>query len=135
MSHRPSTMSRFRNLRWIAAAVAVLFVFGTVGFHVIEGWPWFDAFYMVLITVSTVGYSEVHPLSHAGRVFNVAIIILGVGLLFLAIGALAQMLLEFELLNVFGRRRMEREIERLHGHYIICGAGRVGRSTARELSE
>jgi voltage-gated potassium channel len=127
-------MSRFRNLRWIALAVAVLFVLGTVGFHVIEGWPWFDAFYMVLITVSTVGYSEVHPLSQSGRYFNVAIIILGVGLLFLTIGALAQVLLEFELLNVFGRRRMERQIERLQGHYIICGAGRVGRSTARELS-
>lgn len=128
-------MSRFRNLRWIVVAIAALFVMGTVGFHIIEGWPWFDAFYMVLITVTTVGYAEVHPLSQAGRYFNVSIIILGVGLLFLAIGASAQALLEFELLNVFGRRRMEREIERLQGHYIICGAGRVGRSTARELSE
>src|SRR5689334_18593823 len=89
---------------------------------------------MVLITVTTIGYSETHPLSEAGRVFNVAIIIGGVGLLFLSIGALAQLLLEFELLNVFGRRRMERKIERLHDHYIICGAGRVGRSTARELA-
>lgn len=127
-------MSRFRNLRWIALALAVLFLVGTVGFHVIEGWGWFDAFYMVLITVTTIGYSETHPLSQAGRVFNVAIIIGGVGLLFLSIGALAQLLLEFELLNVFGRRRMERKIERLHDHYIICGAGRVGRSTARELA-
>lgn len=128
-------MSRFRNLRWIAAALATLFVLGTVGFHVIEGWGWFDAFYMVLITVTTIGYSETHPLSEAGRVFNVAVIVGGVGLLFLAIGALAQLLLEFELLNVFGRRRMEREIERLRDHYIICGAGRVGRSTARELAQ
>jgi voltage-gated potassium channel len=128
-------MSRFRNLRWIALALAVLFLVGTVGFHVIEGWGWFDAFYMVLITVTTIGYSETHPLSQAGRIFNVAIIIGGVGLLFLSIGALAQLLLEFELLNVFGRRRMERKIERLHDHYIICGAGRVGRSTARELAQ
>ena len=127
-------MSRFRNVRWIGAALAALFVIGTIGFHVIEGWGWFDAFYMVLITVTTIGYSETHPLSQAGRVFNVAIIIGGVGLLFLAIGALAQLLLEFELLNVFGRRRMEHEIERLRDHYIICGAGRVGRSTARELA-
>jgi len=126
---------RFRNLRWIALALAALFVIGTAGFHVIEGWGWFDAFYMVLITVTTIGYSETHPLSEAGRVFNVAIIIGGVGLLFLTIGALAQLLLEFELLNVFGRRRMEREIERLRDHYIICGAGRVGRSTARELAQ
>ncbi|MGH9524842.1 MAG: potassium channel family protein [Terriglobales bacterium] len=128
-------MRRFRNLRWIALALAALFVLGTVGFHYIEGWPWFDAFYMVLITVTTIGYTEVHPLSTYGRYFNVAVIIVGVGLVALAIGTLAQVLIEFELLNVFGRRRMEREIERLHGHYIICGAGRVGRSTARELSQ
>ena len=127
-------MSRFRNLRWIALALAALFVIGTVGFHVIEGWGWFDSFYMVLITVTTIGYSETHPLSEAGRIFNVGVIIGGVGLLFLTIGALAQLLLEFELLNVFGRRRMEREIERLRDHYVICGAGRVGRSTARELA-
>ncbi len=127
-------MSRLRNLRWIVLALAALFVIGIVGFHFIEGWGWFDAFYMVLITVTTIGYSEVHPLSQAGRIFNVAIIIGGVGLLFLAIGALAQLLLEFELLNVFGRRRMEREIDRLRDHYIICGAGRVGLSTARELA-
>ena len=128
-------MSRFRNLRWIAAALATLFVIGTIGFHVIEGWGWFDSFYMVLITVTTIGYSETHPLSEPGRVFNVAVIIGGVGLLFLTIGALAQLLLEFELLNVFGRRRMEHKIERLQDHYIICGAGRVGRSTARELAQ
>src|SRR5690348_8216679 len=130
----PRVMSRFRYLRWIALALVVLFVLGTVGFHVLEGWTWFDAFYMVLITVTTIGYTEVHPLTEVGRVFNVAIIILGVGLVFLAIGALAQALLEFELLNVFGRRRMEREIGRLRDHYIICGAGRVGRSAARELA-
>jgi voltage-gated potassium channel len=127
-------VNRFRNLRWIALALVVLFVLGTTGFHVLEGWPWFDAFYMVLITVTTIGYTEVHPLTEVGREFNVAVIILGVGLVFLAIGALAQALLEFELHNVFGRRRMEREIERLQDHYIICGAGRVGRSTARELA-
>jgi voltage-gated potassium channel len=127
-------LSRVRNLRWIAVALAALFVVGTAGFHVIEGWPWFDAFYMVLTTVTTIGYAEVHPLSQAGRYFNVGVIIVGVGLVFLAIGALAQALLEFELRNIFGRRRMEREIERLRDHYIICGAGRVGRSTARELA-
>ena len=128
-------MSRFRNLRWIALALVLLFILGTIGFHVLEGWTWFDAFYMVLITVTTIGYTEVHQLSEVGRAFNVGVIIVGVGLVFLAIGALAQVLLEFELLNVFGRRRMERDIERLHDHYIICGAGRVGRSTARELAE
>ncbi len=89
---------------------------------------------MVVTTLTTIGYQETHPLSHAGRVFNVGVIVAGVSLVFLAIGALTQALLEFELLSFFGRRKMEREIGRLTDHYIICGAGRVGRSAARELA-
>jgi voltage-gated potassium channel len=89
---------------------------------------------MVVTTLTTIGYQEVHPLSHTGRVFNVFVILSGVSLLLLGVGALSQALLEFELQSFFGRRRMEREIGRLDGHYIICGMGRVGRSVARELS-
>lgn len=107
---------------------------GTAGFHFIEGWPWFDGFYMVVTTLTTIGYQEIHPLSHAGRVFNVFIILSGVSLVFLGIGVLTQALLEFELRSFFGRRKMERNIGRLSDHYIICGAGRVGRSAARELA-
>jgi voltage-gated potassium channel len=127
-------MKAFRNLKFLAAALSLVVVLGTTGFHYIEGWPWFDGFYMVITTLTTIGYQETHPLSHAGRVFNVFIIMAGVSLVFLGIGALTQALLEFELQNFFGRRRMEREIGRLSGHYIICGAGRVGRSVARELA-
>jgi len=122
-----------RNLELIAFALVVLFALSTAAFHFIEGWRWFDSFYMVLITVSTIG-TEVHPLTDVGRWLNVFVIIIGVGLVFLLIAALAQALLEFELRQFFGRRRMERDIERLSDHYIICGAGRVGRSAARELA-
>ncbi|HEV8493486.1 MAG TPA: potassium channel family protein, partial [Candidatus Angelobacter sp.] len=115
-------------------ALLLLSAAGTVGFHFIEGWSWFDSFYMVVITMSTIGYQEVHPLSHAGRVFNVVIITAGVSLVFLMIGAATQALLEFELVKVFGKRRMERDIASLTDHYIICGAGRVGHSVAHELS-
>ena len=127
-------MKPVRNLEWLAGALAMLMLAGTLGFHLIEHWTYFDSFYMVVITLSTIGYQEVHPLSHAGRVFNVLIILGGVSLLFLSIGALTQALLEFELQSFFGRRRMEREIGRLTDHYILCGAGRVGRSVARELA-
>jgi voltage-gated potassium channel len=127
-------LKALRNLGRVSLALLCVFLLGTVGFHFIEGWSWFDSFYMVLITVTTIGYTEVHPLTHVGRVFNVSIIVLGVGLAFLAIGALTQALLEFELREFFGRRRMEREVERVRDHYLICGAGRVGRSTARELA-
>src|SRR6478672_286643 len=127
-------MKSLRNLRLIGVALLGLTLAGTAGFHFIEGWSWFDGFYMVITTFTTIGYQETHPLSHAGRVFNVGLIIVGVSLVFLAIGSLTQALLEFELGSFFGRRKMEREISRLSDHYIICGAGRVGRSAARELA-
>src|SRR6185503_1302677 len=127
-------MRIFRHLKLIALALVVLTIIGTAGFHYIEGWPWFDGFYMAVTTFTTIGYQEVHPLSHAGRVFNVGLIMVGVSLVFLGIGSLTQALLEFSLRSFFGRRKMERDIDRLSGHYSICGAGRVGRSAARELA-
>ncbi|MBZ5524614.1 MAG: potassium channel protein [Acidobacteriia bacterium] len=127
-------MKRLPALQVLSGGVVLLTVTGTVGFHYIEHWSWFDSLYMVVITFSTVGYGEVHPLSHAGRVFNLALIMAGVALVFLMIGALTQALLEFELTRVFGKRKMEREIANLKDHFIICGAGRVGNSVALELA-
>jgi len=124
----------FRNLRWLVVALLVLGLIGTAGFHYIEGWSWFDGFYMVVITFTSIGYGEVHPLSQHGREFNVGLILAGALLVALAIGNLTQGLLEFELTKVLGRRKMDREIDRLSGHYIICGAGRVGNRTAQELA-
>lgn len=121
-----------RNLRVIFSLLTVLIIAGTVGFHFINHWPWFESFYTVLITVTTISSND-GQMSETGRAFSVFVIIVGVGLVFLAIGALASALLEFELLKFFGRRRMEREISRLSDHFIICGAGRVGRSVVREL--
>ena len=127
-------MKAFRNVRTIGLLLLLVMAIGTAGYHYIEGWPWFDGFYMVVTTLTTIGYQEVHPLSHAGRIFNVFVILAGVSLVLLGVGALSQALLEFELQSFFGRRRMEREIGRLDSHFIICGMGRVGRSVARELS-
>ncbi|HWS94848.1 MAG TPA: potassium channel family protein, partial [Candidatus Methylomirabilis sp.] len=122
------------NLKLLAVALVALVLIGVAGFHFIEGWTYFDGFYMVLTTITSIGYGEIHPLSHTGRLFNSFIIITGVGLVLLLVGGASRTLLEFELQSVFGRRRMDREISRLTGHFIICGAGRVGRSAARELA-
>jgi voltage-gated potassium channel len=127
-------MKALRNLRTIGLLLLIVVAIGTAGFHYIEDWPWFDGLYMVVTTLTTIGYQEVHPLSHTGRIFNVFVILSGVSLLLLGVGALSQALLEFELQSFFGRRRMEREIARLTDHFIICGMGRVGRSVARELA-
>jgi voltage-gated potassium channel len=127
-------MRRFRNrLILIASAVAVILTAGTLGFIFIDGYPPFDAFYMTLITVSTVGYEELHPLSHAGRVFNSFLIFFGVSIMLLAVGSMTQSIIELELNQYFGRRRNKRMIDNLNDHYIVCGFGRVGRGAASEL--
>ena len=117
-----------------AFVVVLTLAFGTVGFVVIEGFPLFDAFYMTLITMTTVGYSEIHPLSHAGRVFNSFLILFGVSTIFIAIGAVTQTVIELEFGDVLNRRRSKRMIEQLKDHFIICGYGRVGRGAAEELA-
>ena len=122
-----------RGLAYIALAVLGTLLIGTVGFILIEGYPPFDAFYMTLITIATVGYSEIRPLSTAGRAFNSVLIFFGVSLLFFGIGLVTQAVVQVELGELFGKRRMKRMIEKLEHHYIVCGYGRVGQGAAREL--
>jgi voltage-gated potassium channel len=117
----------------IVSLLVLILVVGTIGFMLIEHYPWFDAFYMTLTTITTVGYAEIHGLSHAGRVFNSFLIIIGVSTLFLAIGAMTQTIIDFELQDIYGNRRKRRMIEKLHDHYIICGFGRVGRNASHEF--
>ncbi|HVA95941.1 MAG TPA: NAD-binding protein [Candidatus Dormibacteraeota bacterium] len=121
------------RLRLALIMLTSVMVVGSAGFHYIEGWGWFDGFYMTLTTMSTVGYGEIYPLSHVGRVFNSFLILASVLAGGFTIATVSQGLLEFEFGKVFGRRRMEKEIAKLSDHYIICGAGRVGRTVAREL--
>jgi voltage-gated potassium channel len=106
---------------------------GTVGFFLVEGWPLFDAFYMALMTLTTVGYGEVHPLSFYGRVFASFLMLVGVATVFVSFAILGDTLLRLELADYFGHRRRTRMLQHIAGHYIVCGAGRVGRSVVLEL--
>lgn len=127
-------MERLRNrLIFVIAALIATLTGGTLGFIFIEGYPPFDAFYMTLITITTVGYMEIHPLSHAGRIFNSFLIFFGVTIMLLAIGSMTQAVIELELNQYFGKRRNKKMIDKLHDHYIVCGFGRVGRGAATEL--
>jgi len=122
-----------RRIYYAAAAVIATLSTGTIGFVLVDNYSWFDAFYMTVITVFSIGYAEVRPLSHAGRVFNVCLILFG-GVMFLgAIGAFTQALIELELKQFFGKRRVKHMVDQLKNHYIICGYGRVGRGAAEEL--
>ncbi|MBI3210525.1 MAG: potassium channel protein [Candidatus Solibacter usitatus] len=122
-----------RRIKLISASLAVVFAIGTCGFVYLENYPWLDAFYMTLTTITTIGYGEIHPLSPRGRLFNVFLIIIGVGIMFQAVGLVAQIVLEREFGDLLGRRKSKRMIERLKDHFIICGYGRVGRGAAMEM--
>src|ERR1700758_3173623 len=116
-----------RRFLLITLAIAATLLIGTVGFTLIEKWPPFDAFYMTLTTMTTVGYGEIHPLSRAGRVFNSFLIFFGVSTILVAIGAMTQTIIEMQLGDVIDELRKNRMIDKLKDHYIICGFGRVGR--------
>ena len=88
---------------------------------------------MALMTLTTVGYGEVHPLSFHGRLFASFLMLVGVATVFISFAILGETLLRLELADYFGRRRRTRMLEGLAGHYIVCGAGRVGRSVVLEL--
>jgi voltage-gated potassium channel len=129
--------SRSPDSTWqlVLAVMAVMgvIVVGTVGYIVIEGWPVFDAFYMTVTTVTTVGYQEIHPLSPAGRAFTIVLIISGVGTFFYVLGNIARLLLEGELRAIFGRYRTEGKMKTVKNHYIVCGYGRMGKRICKEL--
>ena len=123
---------RLRNrVLLIGVMAAIILIIGSVGFSLIEGYPPFDAFYMTLITMTTVGYSEIHQLSPEGRIFNIFVMLFGVSVMFFAIGVMTEFIIEIQLGEFFGRRRMKRMIHLLKDHYILCGFWRVGRGAAQ----
>ena len=125
----------YNRLRFAIFVLAGTIVFGTVGLYVVEGMPLFDAFYMTIITISTVGFSEIKPLSSLGRVLTIFIIVSGITVGAYAIGTLLRMFIEGELSKIFGRRKLEKNISAMKGHFIICGFGRIGSIICRELKE
>jgi voltage-gated potassium channel len=124
---------RSRQVQLAVALLAFVLAAGTVGYVVIEGWSAWDAFYMTVISVSTVGYREVHDLSRAGQVFTSALLILGVGTAFYAFTLIAAGIIESRLHPRIQEKRRARMIDRLTDHFILCGAGRIGLIIAEEF--
>ena len=120
--------------KWIILYFVTLAAVGSIGFYVIGGdqWSWIDSLYMTIITLSTVGYGEVHTLTGAGKIWSILIIIFGVS----GIGALIRTLNEeFIQLELFRKNTMMKTISKLKNHYVICGYGRMGAVIAKELQE
>ncbi len=123
-----------RRFFFLFLAIAATLAIGTEGFVLTDHYTPFEAFYMTLTTMTTVGYGELHQLSTRGRVFNSFLIFFGVSTLFIAVGAMTQTIIEWEFGDATGKRRVKRMIDKLKDHYIICGYGRVGRGAAEELA-
>jgi len=119
--------------RLVLLLLAVVIAIGTVGYIVIEGWSAWDAFYMTAITITTVGYGEVHPLSRTGEVFTVCIMFAGVGTFFYGIALFLAQIAEGQFAERFTRRRFARMLDELDSHCILCGFGRMGEIIAREF--
>jgi len=115
------------------AYLLVLTVVGAVGYMVIEGWPWRDALYMTVITITAVGFQEVRPLSELGRDFTMVLLAAGITGLGVWFALITSFILEFDLSDVRKRRWRARMLEQLDGHVVLCGAGRTGRQVMEEL--
>ncbi len=111
----------------ISTFLSILIVMlGTIGYMVFEGWNFIDALYMTVITIATVGYGEIHPVSNIGRLFTMLIILLGVGFSLYVAGVIVQLMVEGQIRAILGRKRLNNKINHLKQHHIICGYGRIG---------
>lgn len=118
----------------VCLLIAILAI-GTTGFQLIEGWSFMDALYMTVITAATVGYQEVRPLGEAGRAFNILLILFGLGTTTYVAATIVQFVVEGRIRAIMGRRRLDRKINRMNQHYIVCGYGRIGRILCQTLRQ
>lgn len=123
-----------RRLRYAIAALCGVLLAGTVGYMVVERWSLLDSLYMTVITIGTVGFREVHPLSPTGQVLTMALIIAGVGALGFSLGTIVEFMVEGHLTGLLEGRRMDKRIAAMSRHHIVAGVGRVGSVVASELS-
>ena len=126
-------MDRTTNLIIVVLLSVFLVGIGTAGYVVIEDWTVLDSLYMTVITLSTIGYGEVNPVSQPGRILTLFLIVMGVGFFLYVIGNVVQFLVEGRIRLILGRHKLDKQISHLNNHYIVCGYGRMGRAFCRYL--
>lgn len=126
-------MNPFRRLIPAGIILLIIVAIGVTGYMLIERWTFLDSIYMVVTTLFTIGYQEIRPLSDVGRIFTIFIAVVGVGTALYAAGKAIEIIVEGEILGYRKRKKMDRRIMDLRGHYIICGFGRVGHQVAEEF--
>lgn len=123
-----------RTLLTNAGILVGLTMIGTLGYHLIEKWSWFDSLYMTIITLATIGYGETNPLDFWGRVFTLALIVMGVLSISYIAAQFTVAIANGHIYNIFQARRQRKVMESLDKHYIVCGFGRTGRQIAAEFA-
>ena len=118
-----------------SAAIVAILGFGTLGFKLLTEWTWFESFYFTLITITTIGYTEPADLTEHGRYFGTLLIVVGVGTLGYALSVAVQSVVSLEIVSSLGKRRLMKDLQDLKDHYIVCGAGRVGRRIGQEIAD
>jgi len=122
-----------KRFKIVLVILALVISFGTIGYTIIEGWSPLESLYMTVITLSTVGFREVYPLSPTGKIFTMMVVVFGVGGAAYTASIVGKMIVEGEIRKVLGRRKMEKSLKGLKDHYIVCGYGRVGRRVCKEF--
>ncbi len=123
-----------RRILFAAMLPVLLIAVGTWGYHILEGWQLFDALYMTVITLGSVGFSETHPLSQVGRAFTIVLILGGGFTMAAAVTSVIRAIVSGEVQHLIVRQRMERTLGSMKDHVIVCGYGRMGRIICEELS-
>ena len=122
-----------RRIRRGAIVLSVIFVFAMLGYRYLGGYDWIHAIWMVVVTISSVGYGEISVVPDQVRLLSIVVIILGMSAAMYTVGGLIQLMLEGEIQSALGLRRTTREVQRLSGHVIVCGYGRIGEMLAHDL--
>ena len=135
MVWRNPVLNLLARFRGVAILLVMVHLVGVIGYTVIEGWSLFDAFYMTVITIGTVGYGETLPLSTAGRVFTIGLIFVGIGTFTYALSSVTAFWVEAHFFGLWRKRRMERRITALRDHIIVCGGGDTAFHIAQEFRQ
>ena len=128
-------MNRLDQILLALIVSGIIMLIGISGYMIIEKWNFLDALYMTVITMSTVGFMEVHKTGCAGRIFTIIMIFAGVGYYLYIAGVIMQAIVEVEIQSLLGRKRLDKKISKLKSHYIVCGYGRIGRVLCQLIRE
>lgn len=122
----------FKNIFTASLILILIFTIGSIGYHFIEDMTFFEGLYMTFITISTIGFTELHTLSNEGRIFTMVVFVMGIGVISYIASQTTQLIFEGEL---FFKRAMKKKLEKMENHYIICGYGRIGHRIAEVLKD